>query len=193
MIDYLLHFYRRGTKPFRSLSSLPDEDAIALMQSLYVEGSVFWERFKDARGYLSFRKQVEARLRQGFIAKGGRPKEEHPVYLVVGRPQWTLDVSDPLTRSTTDEIKVPFSLLNENEVSFTYPDSMVSALMAEEKNKDYYEPDFHGKVFTLREITEIINRKGLPGEGWETRMPPHFAHYIEAQVWNHALLSETNL
>lgn len=83
---------------------------------------------------------------------------------------------------------MPLSILDPNEVSFTYPDSMVSALMAVQKNPVYYEPDYHGKVFTLDEISRIIAKKGLPGEGWQTQMPVHFAHYIEAQVWNRAVL-----
>jgi hypothetical protein len=37
-----------------------------------------------------------------------------------------------------------------------------------------------------------IARKGLPGEGWETQMPKHFAfaHHIETQVWNRKALVE---
>jgi hypothetical protein len=54
------------------------------MTRLYIEGSVFWERFKDPAGYLSFRKWVEQKLRNGFIEKGGRPKSEYPIYLVLG-------------------------------------------------------------------------------------------------------------
>ncbi len=42
MIDELIHFYRRGEKPFRSLSALPDGDAAAMMRDLYVPGAVFW-------------------------------------------------------------------------------------------------------------------------------------------------------
>jgi hypothetical protein len=154
------------------------------MTRLYIEGSVFWERFKDPAGYLSFRKRVEQKLRNGFIEKGGRPKSEYPIYLVLGRPKWFETVADRATLETTAEIQVPLYILDSKRVSFTYPDSMVSALMEAEKNPEYYEPDYHGKVFTMKEMEEIISRKGLPGEGWKTRMPQHYAHYIEAQVWD---------
>jgi len=46
MIDYLIHFYRSGTEPFRSLSALDDGEARQIMQELYVEGSVFWKDSK---------------------------------------------------------------------------------------------------------------------------------------------------
>ncbi len=188
MIGFLLHIYRKGSTPFQSLSALPEWQAQAIMKGLYVEGSIFWERFKDPAGYLSFRKRVEQRMRDAFLIKGGKPKEDYPIYLMLGRPSWTKMAADATTLGTTEEIAIPLSILCAEDVSFTYPDSMVSAIMAEEKNPEYYEPDYHGRVFTLREMTEIVREKGLPGEGWQTRMPKHYAHYIEAQVWNQKFL-----
>jgi hypothetical protein len=169
---------------------LPEEQALAIMKALYVEGSVFWERFKDPAGYLSFRKQVESRMREAFIRKGGEPKEYYPIYLMLGRPVWAETAADAATLRTTEEIAIPLSILRAEEVSFTYPDSMVSAIMALEKNPEYYEPEYHGNVFTLKEIIEIVREKGLPGERWQTRMPKHYAHYIEAQVWNQKFLRD---
>ena len=184
METFLLHVYRKGTTPFQSLSALPTEEALPVMSRLFVEGSVFWERFRDPAGYLAARRQTEERLREGFRAKGGRPRSPYPIYFVWGRPKWFDLVADAATLETTSEIRVPLSALPGDQVSFTYPDSMVSALMEQERNPEYYEPDYHGKVFTLPEVREIIRRRGLPGEGWETRMPVHYAHYIEAQVWD---------
>jgi hypothetical protein len=190
MVDYLLHVYRKGSPPFRTLSILPEKEALRIMQRLYLEGSIFWERFKEPKSYLDFRKQVELAVRAAFAQKGGKPRDQHPIYLVLGSPKWMQTVSDPKTLETTELIRVPLSSVSEDQLSFTYPDSMVSALMAAEKNPEYYEPDYHGQVFTLSEMRKIIAKKGLPGEGWETRMPRHFAHYIEAQVWNRKALVE---
>ena len=61
---------------------------------------------------------------------------------------------------------------------------MVTLLMADEKDARYYQPDYHGKLFTLSEIRAIVAVKGLPDEGWDTGVPDSLAHYIEAQVWN---------
>ena len=188
MVDYLLHIYRKGSRPFQTLSDLPEEMALQIMEQLYIEGAVFWERFKEPRSYLSFRKQVELTMRTAFKNKGGKPINEHPIYLIVGRPKWMDIVSDDKTLQTTEILRVPLSMIKRESVSFTYPDSMVSALMAAEQNPDYYEPEYHGKVFTFDEMMDIIEKKGLPGEGWETRMPKHYAHYIEAQVWDRSML-----
>ena len=86
------------------------------------------------------------------------------------------------------EIRIPLSVFTEYDVSFTYPDSMISLWFGREKPKGYYLPDYHGKVFTLSEILSIVGEKGLPEEDWETNLPSDLAPYIEAQVWNHKLL-----
>jgi hypothetical protein len=188
MIDYLLHFYRRDTKPFQSLSALADGEAMQLMHDLYIEGSIFWERFKDPAQYLQARRQVEQWLRQEFIAKGGAPQKSYPIYMILGRSKWLLTAADEMTVATTAEIQVPLSLFKEDEVSFTYPDSMISMWLAAQKDPAYYLPDYHGKLFTLSEIRAIIEANGLPGETWGTNLPSFLANYIEAQIWNHAPL-----
>jgi hypothetical protein len=188
MVDFLLHVFRKGSAPFQSLSSLPEEQAHKIMHELYLDGSVLWERFQDPRKYLALRRQIEVNMRDEFIRKGGRPKNEYPIYFMLGRPKWTETAADPITLATTDEIIVPLSILHPEDVSFTYPDSMVSALLEAERNPEYYEPDYHGKLFTMVEIFQLIEKNGLPGIGWKTRMPAHYAHYIEAQVWDQQIL-----
>jgi len=190
MIDFLLHLYKRGTEPFRTLSSLPEADAIQIMQDLYMEGAIFWERFQEPAQYLRLRKQIEESLRQAFIGKGGKPREAFPIYMVLGRTKWMQYEIDEATLATTAEIQIPLSLFQECDVSFTYPDSMVSFLLAQEKESKYYLPEYHGKVFTLSEIRCIIESSGLPGEKWGANLPSSMPNYIETQVWNHEPLLE---
>jgi len=184
MIDHLIHFYRRGQPPFRSLSVLPDDDATDMMRGMYEQGSVFWERFKDPGQYLHARRAVEDWLRRGFIAKGGRPEEQCPIYMVLGMTPWLVAAGDDKTLETTADIRVPLALFRDCDVSFTYPDSMASFMLAQQPGAPYYLPDYHGRVFTLDEMREIVETNGLPGEGWVTELPGHFPNYIEAQVWN---------
>jgi hypothetical protein len=188
MIEYLIHAYRRGADPFRSLSALSDAEAMEQMKALYVEGSIFWERFQDPAGYLRARRQVEGWLRSAFLAKGGQPKAAYPIYTVLGRSKWLQTMLDATTLATTVEIEVPLALFDEGDVSFTYPDSMVSFMLAQEKNPAYYLPEYHGQVFTLSEIRAIVEARGLPGETWGTELPGYLGNYIEAQVWDHERL-----
>ena len=188
MIDFLIHYYRTGTEPFCSLSALPDAEAIAIMRSLYVEGSVIWERFKDPADYLEARRQTEVWLRREFIRLGGQPQEPYPIYMVVGRSKWVERMADPATLATTSEIQVPLSILSDADVSFTYPDSMVTRMLEQQKDPETYQPGYHGRVFTLSQIRKIVEEKGLPEEGWQTRTGADVAHYVEAQVWNRVVL-----
>jgi hypothetical protein len=190
VIDHLIHFYRSGTDPFQSLSALSDSEAIQFMAALYVEGAIIWERFKDPAQYLHARRQVEQWLYKEFVAKGGDPQESYPIYMVLGRSRWLLRMADAATLATTAEIQVPLSIFRECDISFTYPDSMVSWLLEKQKHPQYYLPDYHGKLFTLSEIRSIVESNGLPGEGWGTNLPSYLANYIEAQVWNHKPLLE---
>lgn len=185
MIDFLIHAYKIGTEPFRTLSELSDEEAVGIMRGLYMEGSIFWERFEDPAGYLQFRRQVEEWLRSEFIAKGGKPRSAYPIYMILGRPVWIQTLLDAATRATTVEIEVPLSLFNEWDVSFTYPDSMVSFIENDQKNAESYLPEYHGKVFTLCEIRSIVEANGLPGDRWGMKLSSDLPNYIEAQVWNH--------
>ena len=184
MSDYLIHIYKRGSEPFRSLSSLPDAQALQIMKDLYIEGSVFWERFKDPAWYLQARRETEHWLHDQFVAKGGEPRNEHPIYMVLGTPRWFENRGDAATLSTTEQIRVPLALFGERDISFTYPDSMVTSLVTYLKDPAYYLPEYHGKVFTLSEIRAILEAKGPPDEGWGLALPGHLANYVEAQVWN---------
>lgn len=67
---------------------------------------------------------------------------------------------------------------------------MVSRWFGRDKPAENYQSELHGIVFTPSEILAIVEQKGLPEEEWETNLPKNLAPYIEAQVWNHELLSE---
>jgi hypothetical protein len=190
MLDTLIHLYGSNSVPFRSLSALSDAEAIRVMRALYRRGSVYWERFEDPQAYWALRRQTEQWLRRDFIAKGGRPHDPYPIYMIYGRTNWVQASANELTQATTRQIEVPLALFEPEEISFTYPDSMVSAMMAAAQDLACYLPEFHGRVFTLEEIQAVVAALGLPGETWGTTLPSHLANYIEAQIWNHRRLHE---
>lgn len=185
MIDYLTHYYMPGTPPFRSLSALPETEAIHIMESLYDEKLLVMTRFKDPYQYLRNRKQSEHWVRESFIRKGGKPHDAYPHYMVLGESKWIVRASGD---AHPPMICIPLSGFEEEDVSFTYPDSMISFWFGNEKPPEYYMPEFHGQVFTRAEILSIVAQKGMPEDDWHTNLPEDLAPYIEAQVWNHACL-----
>jgi hypothetical protein len=187
MIDYLTHYYSLDKEPFQSLSALPDDEAIKIMETL-CDDTPYGERFKDPVQYLKDRKETEQWVREAFIAKGGRPKDKFPIPMVLGSSKWIVDVAPD--REKHGEIRIPLSAFTEYDVSFTYPDSMISRWLGRDKPVEYYRAELHGKVFTISEILALVEKKGMPEEDWEIKLPKSLAPYIEAQVWNHGLLDE---
>ena len=190
VIDFIYHYFRKGTRPFQSLSVLSEEQAKSMMKSLFIPGSMLWQRFGSPDWYLSLRRQVESELYSQFKAKGGSPRQAYPIYFTVGRPKWAVDSGDPATIKHTAEIRVPFSLLRPQEVSLTYPDSMLSFILHDNQDHPEYKAEYHGKVFMFEEMESLIKRDGLPVHDWKQDRPPHFSHYVEVQVWNQAPLEQ---
>ncbi len=177
---FITHYYRRGSPPFRSLSSLPDDEAVEIMCRL-ADDTPFGERFKDPLGYLANRRRSEAWVREAFIKKGGKPRLVYPVYCVLGESQWL--VKNSPDKSFHQEIRIDLAAFNPGDVSFTYPDSMISYWLDHDRSSEFYMPEFHGKVFTRQEILAIVDHMGNPESDWGSKLPPRLAPYIEAQVW----------
>ncbi|MCB0058724.1 MAG: hypothetical protein KDE45_16925 [Caldilineaceae bacterium] len=185
-VDYLTHYYMGDREPFQSLSALPDAEAIRIMAALS-DDTPFGARFKQPHQYLAARRDSEAWVRAEFIAKGGRPQAGYPISCVLGSSGW-LEQAAP-ERAIHAAIRIPLALFTADDVSFTYPDSMISRWFGRDKPAEYYRPALHGRVFTLPEILALVAEKGMPEEHWDSNLPVTLAPYIEAQVWNHEVLA----
>ena len=138
MIDYLTHYYSSDKEPFQSLSALSDEEAIEIMEKL-CDDTPYGERFKNPIQYLKKRKDTEQWVREEFIAKGGRPKDPYPIPMVLGSSKWLVKAApDPAKHG---EIRIPLSIFMEYDVSFTYPDSMISRWFGREKPTEVSQYD----------------------------------------------------
>jgi hypothetical protein len=111
-VDFLTYYYMAGTPPFRSLSALPDEQAIEIMRSLYEE-TVLWSRFRDPAGYLQGRRETERWVREEFLIKGGDPRETCPVHMVLGASPWL--VKHGPQDGSGAEIRIPISAFTERD------------------------------------------------------------------------------
>jgi hypothetical protein len=165
MIEYLTYYYSAGTVPFRSLSALPEKEAIQIMKELYTDDAV-WGRFKDAFQYLRERREIEQWLRQEFIKKGGRPQKKYPIYMVMGTCE---KLENYVPAEKLCKIQIPISQFKEEDISFTFMDSMFSYSLSRNQSSEYYQREYHGKVFTLPEI--ILFKKGDAGRRLVGRIP----------------------
>lgn len=167
--DFLTHYYENADGPFSNLSRLPLEQAEQILEDIRKRG----DRFASQRSsdYLKRRLELEDRIRQLFEEKGGQPKLNRPHYMILGScpwlKQWYVD---------GQEVQIELTAIPEGCVSFTYGDSFPA--MNYQDGKPY-----RGRVYTLSELGEIIQRYGLP-QDWNPDGRGGPERYIEAQLWN---------
>lgn len=180
MVEYLTHYHRRGVMPFRTLSGLSEEQALKIMEELCDDSLVF-SRFKEPREYMKNRLEVEDWVRDKFIEKGGLPRDNYPLYAVLGRSEGIEKYS---SQYDLEQIRIPISLFEETDISFTVPDSMASFGLATARAVDLYIPEFHGQVFTLSEIKRFSQTEL---DEVLDRLPDRTIPYVEVQIWNHTI------
>lgn len=175
----LTHYYHKNDQPFQSLSSLSDAAALSIIESLSDRTGGVYHRFINPEKYLQDRRETESWLRAEFMAKGGQPQSLYPHYLTIGRSAWIEAGFD----EPANFIQLPIATFHPDRISFTYPDSMVSYWLRSQCGQVFYRPEYHGRVFTLTEIYQIIDRFGIPELEWQTDPARKYDLFIEAQVW----------
>jgi len=178
----LSHYYRKGKHPFESMSYLSDDEAERVGRSLLEENPDAFRRFRKFPTYWPRRRQTDRWVRTEFQKKGGKPVEPYPQYMVLGTSQYIAALG---TDGGYIELRIPLTEFDPKEISFTYSDCMVSLYLSEhDTDKPYFNPDIHGKVFTLPEILDVVKVHGIPNGEWETDPTKSFDFFIEAQVWS---------
>lgn len=167
-MDYLYHYYDESTGPFRNLSDLPPESAEAVLQDIRASNTGFASRRPP--DYLQIRRGLEARARELFIAKGGRPVRQQPHYMTFGSCPWLLEW---YPRGTS--LAIPVAAFSPGKISFTYGDLFPAMRYLD--GKAYRE-----QVYTLEEIPGVIREYGLP-QDWNADGAFGPERYIEVQVW----------
>lgn len=174
--EYLYHYYELENGPFRNITEFGMEKAKDV-QSKISEG------FNSQRppNYIELRLSFEKRLKEQFVAKGGKPNRNDPFYFTLGECEWAKSwYVNPRV------LKIPLSDFKSEQVSFTYPDSMVSFQFHDEPKLSTYRKKANGKVFLLDEIEEqVIKTYGVPSEEkWQSKEEMKYDRYIEVQVWD---------
>jgi len=135
----------------------------------------------EMRGYyLYFRRQTERLIKERFVRKGGEPDIDAPRYLTLGPVKWFFD-----WYLCADEVSLAIADVDPRKISFTYPDSMTSLLLAEGSFEPYrpFKAAHHGEVYTLQELPELIDSLGMPDENDPVNQ--QFGNLIvEAQLWS---------
>ena len=171
--DFLSHYYERATGPFSNLSDLPEEEAERVLNNIREKDEIFASR--RAADYLDVRRELEARVRVLFVAKGGQPCRERPHYMILGACPWL-----QAWYIEGCELRIPLAAFSPGCVSFTYGDTFPAMRYRDGK-------PYRGQVYTLAELPALVAQFGLPQHvNAEGKLGPD--RYIEAQIWDDAPL-----
>jgi hypothetical protein len=167
--DFLSHYYEAANGPFRSLTRLPLGEDERLLDEIRRAGSVF--AGQRAPDYLAIRRELEARVRALFVARGGQPVLRQPHYMILGASPWVKQ-----WYRDGRELRVPLSAFDSAIVSFTYGDTFPAMRYQDGKAT-------RGRVYCMHELPDLVAAFGLPQRvNPEGLLGPD--RYIEAQVWD---------
>ena len=180
--DTLTHYYRKVSRPFLTLSEHADERAAEIIDELSRKEPL--PRRLTTPEYLPRRRQIERTMRDQFVSKGGHPVRHTPHYMILGTwSHWEQE-------DGFDSVTIPLSAFDPEVISFTYPDSWVSFAGVMLSGDPLPRFPYHGHVYRLDELESLVAAHGLPGERWRTEDDRRMETYIEAQIWDDAVISD---
>ena len=118
-------------------------------------------------------------MREQFVAKGGKPTRQHPLYLILGE-------SELWTDQESQSLRIPLSAIPTEVLSFTYTDSWYAYIDQDLNGNPMIRQPQYGMVYRREELSELFAQYGWPGQRWKLwRNQPQYKHdyYVEAQVW----------
>lgn len=183
--SYLTHYFVRGMEPFRTISELDESQWEVLcnqLSQLRETDSTYNRRFSQR--YRAIRLDAEHELRSRFQAAGGKIERRSPIYFCLGSSTWWEGFCDH------EQIRIGLDQIDPTTVSFTYPDSLTSLGFLRQFGLLHDEKPYHGKVFRLDQIDEVIRKYGFPDGRSDSEYREYHKEdletYIEAQLWSDA-------
>ena len=150
--NIISHYYLPDKAPFMSLSELKgNTDDPVFQDMLHRHQSEEGYNRRYGMSYLDTRREIEGKLRQIFIDRGGKPADTFPSYFVLGESRWfeSLNVNHL-------KLQIELSELPRNSVSITFPDSYIAMTAAD---KPYFR-----QVYFVDEIEEMVVKYGMPND-----------------------------
>jgi hypothetical protein len=180
--DFVTHYFMGGRPPFLNLSDLTKDGRAPIIAGLAQERADGSTSRLFGRRYMDLRQQTEEKLRALFIASGGVPQRRAPHYFVLGASSWYRGLAPDM-----NEVVLKLEDLPTETTSFTYPDSFVSMGLGVGFGLHHSPQPYHGTVFHLSRLGEIVARYGLPEDaagGYEGYERQPFEKFIEVQLWS---------
>jgi hypothetical protein len=184
--DHVTHYYVPGRPPFLNVSELTDSEWDVTRRMLDAERGAGVSSRVFGRRYRELRRATEVKLRDLFVAAGGRPERDAPHYFVLGSSEWFRGLARGMR-----ELTIPLTALPEAATSLTIPDSMTSMGLGGDFGIPLDPRPHHGRVFRPPEFADAVEAFGIPEDrrgdydGYQFRS---FELYAEVQVWSDSFL-----
>ncbi|MBW6420057.1 hypothetical protein KX729_01210 [Rhizobium sp. XQZ8] len=122
--------------------------------------------------YLQRRFETEAWLIDARKHLLGPTPRHRPIYFFLG------DFTDNSDPERPCSLVMPLDAFPPDVLTFTFPDSMASFAFGTLDKHAHERRPYHGRVFTLREIVDVVREFGFPDRNVDTD------RFIEVQVWD---------
>jgi len=178
--EYLYHYYEKSLPPFRTVTSLPFDEAAAVLRVFQAENPN--STHPNIEWFLKRRYEMEKTVRDKFIAIGGKPSRPAPIYFTLGTNEglktWFKNPA---------YIRLPIKGFDLSCVSFTYGDMFAVFNPSLNTGEEYWE-----QAYNYDGILKLIDKYGYPEDpvydsinGIFPKDKPINQHlkYIEAHVW----------
>jgi hypothetical protein len=147
---YLYHYHESTVAPFLSYGDLSYDETLALMKNQGEEDPN--KVHPNPEWFINRRREMESKVRDAFIAKGGKPQKQYPYYM-------TLSAHEAMKTwySNAAVLRIPTDEFDMETVSFTYGDMFAVMNLVLDTGEPYW-----GQVYTYLEIIEVIAEYGFP-------------------------------
>ncbi len=169
----ITHNYDPARGPCRNICHLSEAEAETILDNIRTSG----KRSINAN-YLRKRLATEDWLMSECQRRLGPTQLQRPVYFFLG------DFADGQDASRPQSLVVPLAAFSSKTLTFTYPDSMASFPIGTQPEHMPLRKEYHGRVFVLDEIIDVVARFGMPGDRWKTDPSMRYDKFIEVQVWD---------
>ncbi len=177
---FVTHYHLSDRDPFLNLSDLDESDLEDVRQGLQELRRERGHKRPFGRQYIKMRRLTEERLRELFVAGGGRPERSAPHYFVLGGCEWFKQLSPD-----TKEVVLALDELPSPVTSFTYPDSFEAMGFGPDFGIPRPEArPYHDRVYMIDELEAVIGEYGMPGVEDDEYWGEPVERYVEVQLWS---------
>ena len=179
--DYVTHYYLADRRPFLNLSDVDDDVVVDVMHDLNQLRRGRAHRRSFGRTYIEWRRATEARLRDLFIAAGGRADRTAPHYFCLGHSTWFAGLADNM-----QALSLPIACLPPDQTSFTLVDSFSAMGLGPEFGFPAAAEPHQQVVYALSDLAQVVSRFGMPtsaGSGYAGFEHQLVDAYVEVQLW----------